>query len=96
MPDLDRWRASTPVLVDDIISSGETMRVTLEHLAGMGLRPAVCIGVHGIFAGDAYMALKRAGAGRIVTANTIAHESNGIDVTGILAEAVSGLIGPAV
>ncbi len=54
MPDLDRWRASTPVLVDDIISSGETMRVTLEHLAGMGLKPAVCIGVHGIFAGDAY------------------------------------------
>jgi len=92
MPDLERWRQSTPVLVDDIISSGETMRMTLLHLSGMGLKPAVCIGVHGIFAGDAYQALERAGAGRIVTANTVAHESNGIDVTGILAEAAGRLI----
>lgn len=95
-PDLGRWRASTPVLVDDIISSGETMRVTLEHLAGMNLKPAVVIAVHGIFAGDARQALDEAGAGRIVTANTVAHETNAIDVTGILAEAVGEFIGAGV
>jgi len=90
MPDFDRWRASTPVLVDDIISSGETMRVTLRHLAGMKLKPSVLIAVHGIFAGDAYRNLNEAGAGRIVTSNTVRHESNAIDVTGIIAEAVDG------
>ncbi len=93
-PDLERWRQSTPVLVDDIISSGETMLATLAHVKNAGLRPAVCIGVHGIFADDAYAALQRAGASRIVTCNTVAHSSNRIDITGLMAEPVAELLLP--
>ena len=95
IPDVERWAGSTPVLVDDIISSGETMKVTLGHLARAGLKPAVCIGVHAIFAGDAHAGLMRAGAARIVTTNTIAHASNGIDVIGLLATAIGALPGRA-
>lgn len=95
IPGVERWAGSTPVLVDDIISSGETMKVTLGHLARAGLKPAVCIGVHAIFAGDAHAGLMRAGAARIVTTNTIAHASNGIDVIGLLATAIGALPGRA-
>ena len=95
LPDVSRWPGATPVLVDDIISSGETMRAALGHLAGSGLSPAVCIGVHGIFAADAHQRLLAAGACRIVTTNTIAHASNGIDVTGLLAGGLSDFVDPA-
>ena len=69
------------MLVDDIISSGRTMIETAVHLQQSGLKAPVCIGVHGIFAGDAYQELISAGISRIVTANTIPHESNVIDLT---------------
>ena len=95
VPHVERWAGSTPVLVDDIISSGETMKATLGYLALAGLRPAVCIGMHAIFAADAHAGLMRAGAVRIVTTNTIAHASNGIDVTDLLATAIGALAGRA-
>jgi ribose-phosphate pyrophosphokinase len=61
---------------------------TLRHLGQAHMRPAVCLAVHGIFAGKAYQDLFEAGAERVVTCNTIPHESNAIDVTDLLAEAV--------
>lgn len=89
VPDLDRWRAHTPVLVDDIVSTGRTMIATLHHLArNASLRPA-CVAVHGIFAGAAYRELLDAGAHRLATCNTIPHESNAIDVTAAVADAVA-------
>jgi ribose-phosphate pyrophosphokinase len=93
VPDLAQWEGRTPVLVDDIISTGQTMIVALKHLKGVGLGPPVCIGVHGIFAGNALEELKQAGASRVVTTNTISHSTNGIDISGLLAEGVRALIG---
>ncbi len=92
VPELARWRQRTPVLVDDIISTGQTMIETVKQLVRAGLPPAVCIGVHGIFAGNALDELMQAGAARVVTTNTIAHGSNGIDISGLLAEGVRALI----
>ncbi len=97
VPEVERWRARTPVLVDDIISTARTMTETVGHLKRVGLAPPVCIGVHAVFAGTAHADLAAAGAARIVTCNTIAHESNTIDVSDPLAEAVRemGLVRPA-
>jgi ribose-phosphate pyrophosphokinase len=78
----------TPVLVDDIISSGQTMAQTVRQCRAVGSAPPVCMGVHGIFAPDALEALQQAGAGRIVTTNSIAHPSNAIDLAPLLAVAV--------
>jgi ribose-phosphate pyrophosphokinase len=89
VPDLERWRAHTPVLVDDIVSTGRTMIATLHHLAERGALPPTCIAVHGIFTGTAYRDLLDAGARRVATCNTIAHDSNAIDVTGALADAIA-------
>lgn len=86
VPALDSWRAHTPVLVDDIISTGRTMVQTIGNLSQAGYAAPVCIGVHAVFAGDAYEALQAAGASEIVTCNTVPHPSNAIDLTLLLAE----------
>lgn len=78
----------TPVLVDDIISTGTTLARAIEHLRKRCSQAPVCIGVHAIFAPDALQILTAAGAATIVTCNTIEHPSNGIDVTPALAQAV--------
>jgi ribose-phosphate pyrophosphokinase len=92
VPDLARWRDYTPVLVDDIISTGRTMLETIGHLQQNGMRAPVCIAVHGIFAGDALNAMISAGAARIVTTNTIPHITNEIDVMPLLGEKIHSIV----
>lgn len=92
VPDIARWKDRTPVLVDDIISTARTQIAAVRRLRSAGLRPPVCVGVHAIFAGDAYEALKAAGADRIVTCNTIPHPSNAIDLGALVAGGVGSLL----
>lgn len=84
IPDLPDLSGKTPVVVDDIISSGKTMIETIRHLKKKCSTPPVCIGIHGIFAGNAYEELKSAGAADVITTNTIPHRSNRIDITSLL------------
>ncbi len=91
-PDIERWKDRTPVLVDDIVSTAQTMIETVKGLAGVGLSGPVCIGVHGVFAGHAYEDLQAAGASRVVTCNTIPHASNGIDLSRPIAEAARSFL----
>lgn len=87
LPELHGFENHTPVLIDDMISTGRTMIETVNQLKRSGTRDCVCAGVHAVFAPRAYQDLLRTGA-RIVTTNTIAHPSNAIDVTnGIAVEA---------
>jgi ribose-phosphate pyrophosphokinase len=78
--DTGEHRACTPVLVDDIIATGQTMVTAIRHLREQGRAAAECVGVHAVFAEGAYAALKASGAARVVTTNTISHPSNCIDV----------------
>ena len=89
IPQLGDHRKHTPVLVDDIISTGQTMLAALHHLRREGSVAPVCVGVHAVFATGAYAALQDAGAGRVVTTNTIVHPSNCIDVVPAVAMALS-------
>lgn len=88
MPDTTDYLSRTPVVVDDIISTAHTMIETVKELSRRGMRPPICVGVHGIFAGDAFAELERAGAGTIVTCNTVNHSSNRIDISRLLGSAV--------
>lgn len=92
IPNIERWADRTPVLIDDIISSARTMIETVRQWTGAGLPPPVCLAVHGVFALQAYEALKDAGAARIVTTNSIPHPSNDIDISRILIEPVRRLL----
>jgi ribose-phosphate pyrophosphokinase len=92
LPDVRHLAERTPVLIDDIISTARTMIAAIVQLRAAGMvRAPVCIGVHALFCGDAFAALSAAGAGEIVTCNTIVHPSNRIDVIGEIADAVLGL-----
>lgn len=92
VPDVDRWRDHTPVLVDDIISTGRTMIETVGHLRRAGLAPPVCVGVHGVFADAAVDALLSAGAERVVISNTIPRPTAVIDLCASLACAIEELL----
>lgn len=88
MPNIDAFQSHIPVLVDDIISTAKTMIETIKHLKNQKMKPPVCIGIHGIFANNAYEELLQAGASEIVTCNTIPHVTNQIDLSQNLIEKI--------
>ena len=89
-PDRRAVAGRTPVVIDDIISSAQTMCATVRHLAALNTRP-VCVGVHALMADQALEELLRAGAARVVTCNTLVHRTNAIDVLPELAASVRAL-----
>jgi ribose-phosphate pyrophosphokinase len=90
-PELAGLRGRTPVLLDDIVASGHTMAGAVRLLRGEGFEAPVCIGVHALFTPGADSLLGSAGAARVVSCNTVAHPSNAIDLTPLLAQAVRAL-----
>ncbi len=80
LPDTTAWKSRTPVLIDDIISTARTMVAAVAKLGAAGMHPPVCVGVHALFAEDAYNMLMAAGANKIVTCNAVKHPTNAIDV----------------
>lgn len=88
LPNIEKWGEKTPVLVDDIISTAGTMIETINHLKKSGLNAPVCIGVHAIFAGNAYTDLLASGVSGVYTCDTILHASNAISVLPLLTEGV--------
>lgn len=92
VPDAASRSGHTPVLVDDIISTGRTMAGTIAHLLRAGLPPPVCIGVHAVLAPRACEELLAAGARQIVTCNTVPHATNAVGLDREIAVAVSGLL----
>ena len=89
IPEDASYKKANPVLVDDIISTAHTMLETIANLKAQGMKPPVCIGIHAVFANDAYQELLNAGVERVVTCNTIPHPSNAIDISDALVKAVS-------
>jgi len=89
-PQLAPFADHRPVLVDDIISSGRTMLETLAHLKESGLSRPLIIGVHGIFAGDAYQLLMQ--EAEVLTCNSIPHPSNAVDLLDTLTTACLGAL----
>ncbi|HCY64254.1 MAG TPA: phosphoribosylpyrophosphate synthetase [Oxalobacteraceae bacterium] len=92
VPQPELLKGMTPVLVDDIVSTARTMIAATAHLHAAGLAAPVCIGVHALFAGDAYAALQAAGIARIVSCNTVLHPTNAIDLSGAVAASVQALL----
>ena len=64
------------------------MIAAIRHLREQGAKEPICVAVHAVFAGVAERAITAAGASRIVTANTIQHSSNAIDLVPLLADAI--------
>lgn len=82
------WNGHTPVVIDDIVSTGRTMIEATRQLRAAGSAPPMCVAIHAVFADALSEALIDAGARGIVTCDTIAHATNQICVTDPLADAV--------
>lgn len=91
VPELAAWRERTPVILDDIISSGSTMMEAVRHVRAAGFPAPVCIGVHAVLAGDAHETLLAAGARVVVTTDTLPHATNAISTAALLADALRRL-----
>ena len=82
------WNGHTPVVIDDIVSTGRTMLEATRQLRAAGSAPPMCIAIHAVFADAVHDELVAAGARDIITCNTIAHGSNRICVADPLADAI--------
>lgn len=91
VPDNAALRNGTPVILDDIASSGRTLVRTIERLVAAGTSAPVCLVIHAVFAGSAHDDILAAGAARIITTDTIPHPSNAIGIASVLAEAFGSL-----
>jgi ribose-phosphate pyrophosphokinase len=92
IPDIVKYKNSTPILVDDIISTAHTMMETIHHLKNSDMKPPVCIGIHAVFSGNAYKKLMNCGVEKIITCNTILHPSNGINISNMIAKGTLKMI----
>jgi ribose-phosphate pyrophosphokinase len=81
----------TPVLVDDIISSGHTMAAASHVLRGAGWGRPLCVGVHALMDAAALDMLHRAGIARVASCDTVPHPTNAIAVSALLAEGVRAI-----
>lgn len=79
----ERLNQHTPVLVDDIISTGRTMIEATRLIVANGFSAPFCVAVHGIFADKADEILSSSGA-RVVTTNSVPHKTNEIDIASLL------------
>jgi ribose-phosphate pyrophosphokinase len=81
------WNGHTPVVIDDIVSTGKTMVAATRQLRAAGSAAPLCIAIHAVFADSVHDELLSAGAAGIVTCDTIPHASNRICVADPIAEA---------
>lgn len=73
------------VIVDDIISTGNTILQASKHLRELGVKTITCICVHGIFSENALQKLKKSKI-NVISTNTIPSVKSKIDVSGVIAE----------
>lgn len=90
LPDLSGHAICTPVLIDDIASSGRTMIAAANLLAARRLARPVCAVVHPLFAGDAFARIQ-AVAARVVSCDSVPHPSNAIPLAPLVAAALTAL-----
>ena len=81
------WNGHTPVVIDDIISTGKTMVEATRQLRAAGSAPPMCVAIHAVFADNVLDELRDAGASGIVTCDTIVHASNRICVAESIVDA---------
>ncbi|HKB53931.1 MAG TPA: phosphoribosyltransferase family protein, partial [Ramlibacter sp.] len=88
-----RWAGRTPVLLDDIVSTGQTLLAASGALRDAGLATPVCVVVHALFEPDSQWRLAEAGLTRVVSCDTVPHATNAIRMAPLLAKAVAALVG---
>ncbi|MGA8261451.1 MAG: ribose-phosphate diphosphokinase [Arenicellales bacterium] len=76
------------VLVDDIISTGETMAAAVRLARSAGAREIHCLVTHPLFCEGALERLTEAGAHTIISSDSISHDTNRLRLAPLIAPAV--------
>lgn len=92
LPDINEFRDRTAVIIDDVISSGQTILECVKTLRLRGVDNIQCVAVHGIFSDHSDKTLLASGLSQMVTSNTIPHPSNAIDMTSQLIAPVISML----
>lgn len=74
------------VLLDDVASSGRTLARAAQLLLEAGALSVDVAVTHALFAGDALEVIARAGVSRIWSTDCIAHATNAVSVTPLIAD----------
>jgi ribose-phosphate pyrophosphokinase len=91
LPELD-LNNKTVVLVDDVISSGETIAIAAQSCLQRKAKRVDVLVTHPLFAQGAIERLQQVGVGDIWSTDSIPHSSNCITLDKLLAEAVQSII----
>ena len=92
IPDSSFWIGMTPVLIEDVVSSAQTMIAAVRQIELAGMAPPVCIAVHPLFTDEAYKILQASKVDRIVSCNSINHTTNKIDLCRPFAQAIAEIM----
>jgi ribose-phosphate pyrophosphokinase len=84
LPDLAPFEGKNAIIIDDVISSGQTILQCLKRLTAAGVQSVSCACVHGLFAAGSEKLLISAGLKELISTNTIPHQSNRLDISGEL------------
>ena len=82
------WKGKEVIIVDDIVSTGHTMVEAIKEIRKRKVKAVDCICVHAIMAEGAYAKLKKAGARKILSCDSIKHKSNAIELSRAISKAV--------
>ncbi|MCP4233108.1 MAG: ribose-phosphate diphosphokinase [Aestuariibacter sp.] len=87
MPDIDMLKR-TVVIVDDVASSGQTLRTAITECFSRNAMQVSLLVTHALFGQSAKQALLAAGAKHIWSTDSVSHDSNAISLCDLLKEAV--------
>lgn len=77
------------VLVDDIASTGRTLAAAAGQLRAAGASGITVLVSHALFVDDALARLREAGVDEVCSTDSVAHESNRVQLAGLLAAALT-------
>lgn len=90
LPGFDLHERSV-VIVDDVVSSGQTLAVAIKRCLEMNARHVDILVTHALFANDAKERMIQAGVRNMWSTDSISHESNIIPLSELLKDAVLSL-----
>ncbi|WP_236054247.1 ribose-phosphate diphosphokinase [Pseudomonas arcuscaelestis] len=84
LTDLSPYRGRSAVIIDDVISTGQTILNCITALQAQQFERIQCAAVHGIFSDHSDRLLLATGLQALVTSNSIPHVSNAVDISELL------------
>lgn len=88
LPDISQYEGRKAIIIDDIISSGATICQLSELLCEKKINKIEVIVIHPIFSPTVEEKVYKAGVNKIVSCNTVQHETNAMDISLLIAKAL--------